>query len=181
MNAVKIPRGQRVLLLAGAARVTRPRLLRALYLTRWAGQLPGGGVLTPAGLAGGCCGHYSFWRWRILLHSHRGDRPLPEDMKAALRGQAPLPARFAGDPEAFPAAEPDLAADEPEHPEGMIGNPEPIRSAHGQWTLVGYDEKGFACLDEQCPACSAQALIINEEATAECLTCSWQERRPAGG
>lgn len=94
MRAVKIPREQRILLMAGAPRVTRLRVLRALLLKRWAGQLPEGGVLTATGLASGCCGHYSFSRWRILLHRHRGDRPVPEDMKAALRGEAPVPAWF---------------------------------------------------------------------------------------
>jgi hypothetical protein len=65
--------------------------------------------------------------------------------------------------------------DESAHPEGMIGNPRPIASAHGKWTLTGYEEKGFACLDEACPACSAQALIISEEDAAERLTCGWRE------
>ncbi len=94
MRAVKIPRDQRLLLLAGETQVTRLRLLRALYLTLWAGQLPKGGVLTPTGLAAGACGHYSFFRWRILLHRHPGDQPVPEDMNAALRGQAPVPEWF---------------------------------------------------------------------------------------
>jgi hypothetical protein len=94
MEAAKIPREQRILLLAGATRVTRLRLLRTLYLTRWAGERPVGGVLTPTGLAAGFCGHYSFFRWRILLHRHPGDRPVPADMQAALRGEAPVPAWF---------------------------------------------------------------------------------------
>ena len=51
MEAIKIPREHRYLLLAGPAPVTRWRLLKVLYLTRWAGQLPEGGVLTPTGLA----------------------------------------------------------------------------------------------------------------------------------
>jgi hypothetical protein len=79
------------------------------------------------------------------------------------------------------ASKTDLVDDESEHPEGMIGNPRPIRSAHGDWTLVGYDEKGFACLDEQCPGCKARALIINEEDAAECLTCSWREEGDPDG
>lgn len=71
------------------------------------------------------------------------------------------------------------------HPEGMLGSYRPVASTHGQWTLAGYDENGFACLDEKCPACTAQALIINEADTAECLTCAWREAatapRPADG
>lgn len=94
MKCVKIPREQRLLLLAGETRLTRWRLIRAAYLTRWAGQYPEGGVLTPAGLAAGCCGHYSLLRWRFLLHRHPDDRPVPEDMKAALRGEAPVPEWF---------------------------------------------------------------------------------------
>ena len=38
MEAIKIPREHRYLLLAGPAPVTRWRLLKVLYLTRWAGQ-----------------------------------------------------------------------------------------------------------------------------------------------
>lgn len=95
MKAVKIPREQRILLLAGATRVTRWRLFRTLYLKRWCGQLPDDGVLTATGaLSGGSCRHYSFWRWRILLHRHPGDRPVPEDLLAALRGEAPVPGWF---------------------------------------------------------------------------------------
>lgn len=109
MKAAKIPREQRPLLLLGHPRITRWRILQTLYLTRWSGRLPDGGVLTPTGLAGGCCGHYSFWRLRILLHRHPGDRPVPEDMQAALRGEAPVPAWFAHDgdePGAAAAGEP---------------------------------------------------------------------------
>jgi hypothetical protein len=94
MRAVKVPRRHRILLLDPEKRVTRLRLFRALYLTRWAGRLPDGGVLTLAGLAAGACGHYSFFRWRILLHRHPGDQPVPQDMKAALRGEAPVPEWF---------------------------------------------------------------------------------------
>lgn len=94
MKAFKIPREQRILLLAGATRITYLHVLRTRYLTRWAGELPDGGVLTATGLAAGCCGHYSFFRWRILLHKHPGDRPVPEDMQAALRGEAPVPGWF---------------------------------------------------------------------------------------
>jgi hypothetical protein len=99
VRAVKIGRDQRLLLLAGETQITRLRLFRALYLTRWAGRLPEGGVLTPAGLAAGACGHYSFFRLRILLHQHAGDRPVPEDMQAALRGRAPVPEWFTGGPD----------------------------------------------------------------------------------
>jgi hypothetical protein len=94
MDAVKIPREQRLLLLAGAKRITRRRVLRTLLFKRWAGQLPKGGVLTATGLAGGCCGHYFCFRWRLRLHRHPGDRPVPEDMRAALRGEAPIPTWF---------------------------------------------------------------------------------------
>jgi hypothetical protein len=109
MRAVKIPREQRILLLDLEKRVTRLSLVRALYLTRWAGQLPEGGVLTPTGLAAGACGHYSFFRWKLLLHRHPGDRPVPEDMEAALRGEAPVPEWFLqgrrpGSPDGEPAA-----------------------------------------------------------------------------
>jgi hypothetical protein len=97
VKAVKIPREQRILLLAGASRVTWLRLLRTLYLKRWAGHLPDDGVLTATGgLASGWCGHCSFSRLHILLHKHRGERPVPEDMKAAMRGEAPVPAWFSG-------------------------------------------------------------------------------------
>ena len=102
MKATRIPRDQRILLLAGLTpgQITRWRLLKVRYLTRWAGQLPEGGVLTPTGLAAGCCGHFSFTRWRFPLHRHPGDRPVPEDMQAALRGEAPVPQWFAeGRPE----------------------------------------------------------------------------------
>ena len=102
MKTFKIPKDQRLLLLAGAKHVTRWRLLRTLYLTRWGGQRPEGGVLTDAGaLTAGPCGHYSFFRLRILLHRHPGDRPVPEDMQAALRGEAPVPGWFTrgGEPE----------------------------------------------------------------------------------
>jgi hypothetical protein len=94
VKAVKIRIEERMLLLAGEGRVTRWHLLRTLYLTRWAGQLPAGGVLTQSGLAAGWCGHGSFSRWRILVHKHPGDRPVPEDMNAALRGDAPVPRWF---------------------------------------------------------------------------------------
>lgn len=61
-------------------------------------------------------------------------------------------------------------------PEGPIGNPHPIRSSTGaEWTLVGYDESGFACLDEECPRCSSRALISNEFGSAECAACGWRE------
>ena len=79
MEAVKIPRDQRILLLAGTSRATRLHVWRTLHLKRWAGQLPPGGVMTPTGLAAGCCGHYSFWKLRILLHKHPGDKPLSEE------------------------------------------------------------------------------------------------------
>ena len=92
MEAVKIPKDQRVLLLAGAKHVTPLRLLRTLYLKRWSGQR--GNVLTPMGLTSGFCGHCSFFRWRILLHRHPGDRPVPDDLQAALRGDAPMPDWF---------------------------------------------------------------------------------------
>lgn len=83
------------MLLAGATRVTRWQLLRRLYLTRWCGQLPEGGVLTASGaLTFGWCRHCSFFRWRILLHRHPGDRPVPGDLQAALRGEAPVPEWF---------------------------------------------------------------------------------------
>lgn len=95
MKAARIPRDQRLLLLAGASRTTRLQVLRTLYCKRWCGQLPDGGVLTASGaLAAGCCQHYSFFRWRILLHRHRGDRPVPGDLQAALRGEAPVPEWF---------------------------------------------------------------------------------------
>jgi hypothetical protein len=94
MKAIRIPRGQRILLIAGQKHVTRLELLRVLWLKRWAGELPAGGVLTAAGLAAGCCGHYSVFRWRILLHRHPGDRPVPADMEAALCGKAPVPEWF---------------------------------------------------------------------------------------
>jgi hypothetical protein len=94
MDYARIPRDQRILLLAGRKNLTRWTVLRALYLTRWAGQLPPGGVLTPAGLAAGCCGHYSFTRWRFPLHRHRGSQPVPADMEAVLRGEAPVPDWF---------------------------------------------------------------------------------------
>jgi hypothetical protein len=57
MKAVKIPRKQRLLLLAGATHVTPLLVWRTLHLKRWMGQLPKGGVLTATGLASGCCGH----------------------------------------------------------------------------------------------------------------------------
>lgn len=97
MEAVKIPREQRILLLPLDGRKHfLPGLLvwRTLHLKRWCGQLPDGGVLTATGLASGCCGHYSFFRWRILLHRHPGDRPVPDDLQAALRGEAPVPDWF---------------------------------------------------------------------------------------
>lgn len=94
MEAVKIPREQRILLLAGARNVTRFRVWRTMHLKRWCGELPEGGVLTATGLASGCCQHYSFFRWRILIHRHPGDRPVPADLQAALRGEAPVPEWF---------------------------------------------------------------------------------------
>jgi hypothetical protein len=87
VKAVKVPRGQRILLFDSKHPF-------AFLFKRWAGKLPEGGVLTPTGLAAGCCGHYSFFRWRILVHRHPGDRPVPEDMQAALRGEAPVPRWF---------------------------------------------------------------------------------------
>lgn len=98
MKATRIPRNQRILLLA-SGRITRLRAFRVLFLTRWAGQLPAGGVLTPRGLAAGACGHYSAFRWRILLHQHPGDRPVPADMRAALCGEAPVPEWFRKQPD----------------------------------------------------------------------------------
>lgn len=92
MKAVKIRKQTRVLLYDPQ----RPKSRRYL-LKRWGGRLPDGGVLTAEGaLAAGSCGHYSFWKLRILLHGHRGDRPVPSDMRAALRGEAPVPAWFRG-------------------------------------------------------------------------------------
>ena len=44
--------------------------------------------------------------------------------------------------------------------------------------IVGYDEKGFPCLGDDCPRCGATALIINEWDAAECLSCSWREFGP---
>lgn len=98
MRAVKIPREQRIFLI-DPGRVTPFRVFRAMHLTRWAGQLPAGGVLTPAGpgrwsLAAGGCGHFSFFKWRVLLHRHPGGRPVPGDLKAALRGETPIPEWF---------------------------------------------------------------------------------------
>lgn len=95
MEAVKIPRDQRILLIpVDGKKHFLPDLLvwRTLHLKRWAGQR--GDVLTETGLTSGFCGHCSFFRWRILLHRHPGDRPVPEDVKAALRGEAPLPEWF---------------------------------------------------------------------------------------
>jgi hypothetical protein len=97
MRAAKIPPDQRFMLLARPPGVplTRWDVFRALWLTRWSGQLPDGGVLTPAGgLKCGCCGHYAFSRVRIWLHRHPQDRPVPEDLQAALRGDGPVPEWF---------------------------------------------------------------------------------------
>ena len=94
MNSVKIPWNQRYLLLAGRTRITLWQIAGTLLLKRWAGELPPEGVLTETGLAAGCCGHYSFWRWRIRRHEHPGDRPVPDDMRAAMRGDAPVPDWF---------------------------------------------------------------------------------------
>lgn len=44
--------------------------------------------------------------------------------------------------------------------------------------IIGYDDLGFPCLGNPCPACSATALIINEWDAIECLTCSWREFGP---
>jgi hypothetical protein len=96
VRASRIPRSERILLLDPAQPITRWRLVQALYLTRWAGQLPRGGVLTPTGMTAGACGHYAFTRWRFLLHRHRDHRPMTEDMKAALSGTGPVPAWFWG-------------------------------------------------------------------------------------
>lgn len=61
-------------------------------------------------------------------------------------------------------------------PEGPIGSPRRIRSSTGtEWTLVGYDGSGSACLDEECPSCSSRALISNELGSAECSACGWRE------
>ena len=92
MRAIKLSRENRALL--ASCGVTRPR-----FMLRWAGELSEDGVLTalPDGryrLAAGCCGHYSFFRLRILLHRHPGDLNVPEDMQAALRGEAPVPDWF---------------------------------------------------------------------------------------
>lgn len=92
MKAVKISRENRMLL--RACGVHRPA-----FLLRWLGELPEDGIITrrPDGgwrMECGCCGHYSLFRWRILLHRHRGARFVPEDMKAALRGEAPVPEWF---------------------------------------------------------------------------------------
>jgi hypothetical protein len=90
MEAVKIPVRTRLLLMGPQ----HPLSLRP-FLKRWAGELPPGGVLTATGgLQCGCCGHYSFWKRRILRHQHPGDRPVPADMQAALRGEAPVPHWF---------------------------------------------------------------------------------------
>ena len=44
--------------------------------------------------------------------------------------------------------------------------------------VIGHDEKGFPCLADDCPQCSATALIINEWNAVECLSCSWREFEP---
>ena len=93
MQAAKIPRDQRYLLLAGAQHVTPWLVWRTLHLKRWCGQRPD--VLASDGsLTCGFCGHVSFFRWRIRLHRHPGDEPVPEDLQAALRGEAPVPDWF---------------------------------------------------------------------------------------
>jgi hypothetical protein len=101
MRATRIPRDQRIMLLPmDRKKHFLPGLLvwRTLHLKRWTGELPEGGVITASGgMACGCCQHYSVFRWRILLHRHPGGRPVPEDMKAALRGEAPVPEWFRGE------------------------------------------------------------------------------------
>ena len=92
MDAVKIPLRSR-LLLVGPRHPLSPKPL----FQRWAGQLPPGGVLTETGVAGGWCGHTSVFRWRIRRHTHPGDRPVPADLQAALRGEAPVPDWFRGE------------------------------------------------------------------------------------
>jgi hypothetical protein len=92
VRAFKISRENRALL--RACGVDRPALM-----LRWAGELPEGGVITvrPDGgyrMSSGACGHYSLFRWRLRLHRHPGDLPVPEDMKAALRGEAAVPEWF---------------------------------------------------------------------------------------
>lgn len=90
MEAVKTPIRTRLLLM-NPQRPLSPRP----FFKRWAGELPLGGVLTESGgLEGGCCGHYSFWKRCILRHQHPGDRPVPADLQAALRGDALLPDWF---------------------------------------------------------------------------------------
>jgi hypothetical protein len=44
--------------------------------------------------------------------------------------------------------------------------------------IIGYDEKGFPCLADDCPECTATALIVNEWNAVECLSCSWREFEP---
>jgi hypothetical protein len=75
-----------------------PADLRPLFRGRhWTGQLRPGGVITAGGgMAAGACGHSRWFRWQIWLHRHPGDRPVPADMRAALRGDAPVPAWFTG-------------------------------------------------------------------------------------
>lgn len=93
MDAAKIPLRQRILLYDGTRSAWRS-VARA-YLKRWAGQLPDGGVLTATGgLASGCCGHYSFWKRTLTRHEHPGERPVPADLQAALRGEASIPGWF---------------------------------------------------------------------------------------
>jgi hypothetical protein len=60
----------------------------------------------------------------------------------------------------------------------MIGNGLAVTSGGTSFTVMGYDEQGFQCLDEECPECTARALIINEWGAAECLTCSWRNFEP---
>lgn len=95
MRAAKVPFEQRILLINFDRPLTPWSMFRTLYLTRWCGQLPKEGVLTPTGgMKCGACGHYSFFRWRFLLHRHPELRPVPEDMLAAIRGEAPVPEWF---------------------------------------------------------------------------------------
>lgn len=62
--------------------------------------------------------------------------------------------------------------------EGMIGNGFTVTSGGTEYTVIGYDELGFPCLDEECPECTSRALIINEWESAECLACSWRKFGP---
>lgn len=72
-------------------------------------------------------------------------------------------------PPVYPIPEPD--ADEPAPMD--VG---PVRIV--QRLVIDRDEKGFACLEADCPECGATALIVNEWDAAECLSCTWREFEP---